>query len=200
MKEFKELTKIQKEKLADIASNWWANKISGNFHHDNGDKSKGGQFAMFLADLGKKQLTQDQINNFKTDLKIEIINAFEESYNCYEMSLDCDYNPDYLLRKCAEKHDINSLNFPFKTSLYISPTAVTVRDGYMVGLVEIFATKEYYENKIENAKDYIKQCEEYKKDKNNFIMPAEYDKMIEDRKQHIFNWQKIIIENKYDSF
>lgn len=200
MREFKELTKIQKEKLAEIASNWWTNKISGNFHHDNGDKSKEGQFAMFLADLGKKQLTQEQINGFKTDLKAEIINAFEETYSRYNISLDCDYNPGYLLRKCAEKYNINSLNFPFKTSLYIFPTAVTVRDGYMTGLVEIFATKEYYEEKIENAKEYIKQCEEYKKDKNSFGTPAEYDEAIKRQKQHISNWQKIITENKYDSF
>lgn len=200
MKRFNILTTKQKEKLAEIASQWWTNKISGDFHHDNGDKSQSGQFAMFLADLGTKQLTQEQIDSFKKDLKDVIMNAFEEYSNWWEINLGTDYAPGYLLKDCAEKNNISTLNFPFKTDLWITPTSIIVRDGYGRDHVELFATKEYYEEKIESAQNFIKDCEKYKKDKNSWRTPEEWDESIVESKQNILNWQKNIEENKYDTF
>lgn len=116
------------EKIVKIAVEWWAEKISGNKPHSNGDNSPVNRIAMMIADSGRKNITEDQLNFFKEELSRGIKEHFAE--NEYDLLLCVDYSPCTLLNKAAEKAGINVLNFPFKTDMRIYSNRVEVSDGY----------------------------------------------------------------------
>ena len=116
------------EKIVKTAVEWWAEKISGNEPHSNGDNSPVNRIAMMIADSGRKNITEDQLNFFKEELSQGIKEHFTE--NEYDLFLCVDYTPCTLLNKAAEKSGINVLNFPFKTDMRIYSNCVEVSDGY----------------------------------------------------------------------
>lgn len=119
------------------AVDWWANKISGNIHHDNGDDSFASVMSCFLADMGSKPVTNEQIEVFKKELAKGITEYIKE-YPTFKVYLGCDYGPCEILSRAADEAGIKPLNFPFKTGMYIEADGkVRVSDGYAHPFVEI---------------------------------------------------------------
>lgn len=121
------------EKLIDTAVNWWAEKVTGLHHHDNGDRSKQSALGMMMADILMKPVSEDQAEVFKRTLKNIIIEEFDHCDHLRLLlfvELGCDYFPNELLRRAEEAAEIPVLNFPFKTWMKITETEVMVYDGY----------------------------------------------------------------------
>lgn len=112
---------------AVVAAEWWAKKIGGEIHHDNGDNSPLNKLAMLMADSAQKKPTEAQINTFKA----AVIKGIEEyPYKVDEIDIYCDYGPGLILRDAAEEAGINKMNFPYKTGMYVSEKEVRVKEGY----------------------------------------------------------------------
>lgn len=117
------------EPVARIAAKWWGSKISGcGSRHDNGDISFGSIYAGMIADMCAEEANDEKVNRFIDFLAESIMGRNKESGR--EIMLDCDYNPCTMLRDCAEKAEINKNNFPWKTSMRISPDKIYVKEGY----------------------------------------------------------------------
>lgn len=126
---------MRRDEMINVAVDWWANKLQ-NVHHDNGDPTSA--LAMMMADLYvmKKQITEEQIDTFKKNLKSNISNILEHC-SLKEIWIDCDYAPDDILSVAAVSAGIDPLRFPFKTGMRISKTEVKVSDGYAQPYVTI---------------------------------------------------------------
>lgn len=123
------------EKVITLAAKWWMKRIQ-TIHHDNGDNSKQGQLAMFLADIfaAKCRPTEEQLNVFKTSL----IDLLKQQDTNYSINLSCDYGPNHILSEAAKTAGINNGVFPYKVSTCITPdNKFLVKDGYGASLVEI---------------------------------------------------------------
>ena len=113
---------------ATAAAEWWAAKIGGNVHHDNGDDSFGSFIAMFMADSLANPATEEQISKFK---ELLIASLMDESNEVrVRFGLNCDYSPCSLLADAAKEAGISEYNFPYKTSMFIDERGVRVFDGY----------------------------------------------------------------------
>lgn len=119
--------KISKE-AATAAAEWWAAKIGGDIHHDNGDDSFAGFIAMFMADSLAKPVTEKQIEAFKEALIASLTDSRNE--RIVSLGLDCDYSPCTILRNAAMEAGISEHNFPYKTSMYFDERGIRVFDGY----------------------------------------------------------------------
>ena len=146
-----------KEEILNIIVDWWAKKII-NTKHDNGAYDFTNFMANKLADMGVEQLATEQIEGFKRDLKEEIIKMYEEFPNS-NLYLGCDYSPCLELRNAGEKNNIPELNFPFKVSMWFSNNHVNVRGGYGAKTETIYATEEYYLDRIKSTEESIKKYE-----------------------------------------
>ena len=113
---------------ACAAAEWWASKIDGRHHHDNGDRSPGGLLAMILADTGMQPPSEEQLDLFKAAL-IKRLESGQYTFNG-RTSLYCDYGPDLVLRESASEAGITKNNFPYKTGMMIQNDVVSVKDGY----------------------------------------------------------------------
>ena len=121
------------EKLIDTAVNWWTEKVTGFHHHDNGDRSEQSALAMMMADIMTKPVAEEQAEVFKKTLKklvTEELDRLEDGQKSWGVELGCDYGPCVLLGQAADKAEISTLNFPFKTWMRITETDVKVHDGY----------------------------------------------------------------------
>lgn len=122
---------------ATVAAEWWASKIDGRHHHDNGDRSSTGVMSMFLADMCMEAPTKEQIEQFKESLISHLLD--DENWSLLGFGgLHCDYGPGLFLRDAAEEAGIEELNFPFKTSMYFQDGEILVRDGYMAPPKKIY--------------------------------------------------------------
>lgn len=79
-----------------------------------------------MADSAQQKPTKAQINTFKA----AVIKGIEEYPYSDEIDLYCDYGPGLILRDAANEAGINSLNFPFKTGMFVSEKEVRVKEGY----------------------------------------------------------------------
>ena len=157
-KEFTDLTLNQREKLATIASDWWANKISGDFKHDNGDYSTSSCVVNFLADLGKEKIDDEKKKMFKDKLKEKIMfhmEGKEYKFTARHIELSCDYGPGFILKDAGEECNIPTFNFPFKVYMSVNPNNILLCDGYGKKGIFLFATKDYYEREFEQAEERI---------------------------------------------
>lgn len=121
---------IIKDEIALAAAKWWAQKVDGSVHHDNGDNSPSSFLAMAIADLGNTPTTDDQSERFVDALAKGIKERFAEIDGYPMIDLLCDYSPCDLLHKAAVSAEVNERNFPFKTCMTIYEDRVVVRDGY----------------------------------------------------------------------
>ena len=130
---------MDREKVIEVAVNWWADKIGNKYRHSNGDNSPASVMACLMADMSHKKPTPEQIDTFKSELKKRI----EEEYAKIEnreygrIWLSCDYAPCKTLYEAAIIAGVNELNFPFKTNMCITKGEVTVSDGYCMPYVKI---------------------------------------------------------------
>lgn len=127
---------MEKEKLIDIAVNWWADKLKKP-HHDNGDNSQAGIMAMIMADMASSKISDEQIEVFKKELKTRIEEQYQDIEEIRDIWLGCDYAPMKILSVPAEIAGINLMNFPFKTDMRITKGCVEVSDGYAQPFVKL---------------------------------------------------------------
>jgi len=129
----KEKKEMKEFKSAEIATNWWADKILDGSSKDAGFNDE--QFMeslMFLLSSieSANKLTFEQIEIFKTELK----NSINHELNNWDsVHLKVDYNPEGLLKEAATKAKINcgvGSSFPFKTFMIVTKDNVKVSCGY----------------------------------------------------------------------
>lgn len=138
------MSTIKKELIA-VAVNWWAEKISNNHPHSNGDNSLSSVMACMMADMASKPISLERLELFKTKLTVLLEDIYQENFikrNGYPYSLGCDYGPDITLGTAAEAAGIELNNFPFKTHMHIYKNKVMVSDGYAQPFEIIFEAKE----------------------------------------------------------
>lgn len=111
---------------AVVAAEWWAKKIGGEIHHDNGDNSPLNKLAMLMADSAQTRPTEAQIEVFKA----AVIKGIEGYPYSGEIDIYCDYWPGLILSDAAEEAGINKMNFPYKTGMYVSEKEIRVKEGY----------------------------------------------------------------------
>ena len=123
---------MNREEGIKKAAKWWGDKVCGPVRHDNGDNSRGSMMAMLLADLGSSPVSNNAAEVFQKEL-ISRINASLNSGN-HRVYLDVDYHPCEMLSQAAKVAGVNTMNFPFKTNMYIEvygdECKVEVSDGY----------------------------------------------------------------------
>ena len=128
------------EKMARAAAHWWAQKIDGNIHHDNGDRNEASVLAGIFADILAKPAGNDELQAFEDNLTRRIMT--EESYRWYNFG--CDYGPDAILCDAAKDADVDTYNFPWKTRMHIRPDEgiIEVSEGYQAPWVTIYTEEE----------------------------------------------------------
>ena len=124
---------MTKEQAINIAVEWWANKLKAKAPHSNGANELPSILDCLLADDGMKDTIANQIDIFKRELKSRI--EADKNNRWREVYLGVDYHPTPNLRESAEAAGISTLNFPFKTDMYIKwnnddEYEVYVHDGY----------------------------------------------------------------------
>ena len=124
---------MTKEKAIQTAAKWWTDKLRQREPHSNGDNSISSIFSCIIADIGAKELQEEQLALFETELE-RLILEFMDTYDDSWVTLNSDYGPGLLLYEAAQKASINVLNFPYKTCMHIRKNGadfeVTVSDGY----------------------------------------------------------------------
>lgn len=116
------------KELIEAAVNWWSERVTGKYTHDNGDRSETSIFAGLLADCVIEPVSnQDMIKQYKESLTKHILKASGNSNN---LCLSCDYSPDYILATAAKEAGISLHNYPWKTSMILSEKEIKVSEGY----------------------------------------------------------------------
>lgn len=110
------------------AVNWWAEKVTANQPHSNGDNGYTSIVTCLLADSTAKKISKKQVEVFKKELAMRIE---KEAKAWAKISVGCDYGPCVMLEQAALEAGIPAANFPFKTWMYISEKdGIVARDGY----------------------------------------------------------------------
>lgn len=152
------------EKVANIVSDYWVSRIQ-NTKHDNGAYDTNSLIANNIADLGVKELSQEQIDGFKKDLKDKIISLINDQKSEFqELYLDCDYHPCGYLYDIAKAHDIPALNFPFKVMTMFNRHIVRIKGSYTSDWKTVYADIDYYQYEKRSCEENI---EEFKINRNN---------------------------------
>ena len=107
------------------AIDWWANAILSSTS-DNSEALPA--FLAFLMEEAEKDYTSSEIKTFKEALAKEIQDELSKYGRC---SLSVDYYPCSALANAGNLIGIDDMTgYPYKTSMYISETKVSVRAGY----------------------------------------------------------------------
>ena len=143
--------------MAIAAANWWAEKISKNEEKSNGSDDLASAMSSLLA----TKMAEDHIPS------IESLEKFKESLTDIILSkdlhmLDTDYVPDSYLTDAAVKANIDTIVFPWKTSMYLNDGTVYVYDGYYSKKkaiyqepIKFFKSLEHIEEEYSEVKDTI---------------------------------------------
>ena len=123
-----------KPETALKAAQWWREKIAAGEHHNNGANDMANELAMMMADMLaiKNTPSADQLSQFEMDLAGELM-----SLDMNNVSIHCDYHPDPILAKVANKNNISDTVFPYKTGMTISGDDIEVSEGYGAGYQKI---------------------------------------------------------------
>lgn len=121
---------MEKYKSADVATNFWATKISQPATFDNGDYSLAGLKTSMLAytmlgGQNRPSLSEEQIDNFKQLLSNTIEEQLDARGFC---SLEVDYEPQGILYQVADEAGIDRSLFPWKTMMDITEYYVKVSE------------------------------------------------------------------------
>lgn len=174
------------EKQAEVAADWWASKLKKP-KMDNGDNSSMGLFFRTMAELSVKPITDEQVLNFKNDLKNELIKEMKR--NVWDVCLSVDYHPCKMLYDIAKKNNISDSNLPIKTSLWIKKNAVLASYGYKGDLQVLYSTLEYWKDELKSANNSL----------NNYLDLSKYDWITQEQRSEMIDVMtkqiKIIEEN-----
>ncbi|MCM1440501.1 MAG: hypothetical protein NC131_15075, partial [Roseburia sp.] len=114
----------------ETAVQWWGEKVRGGATHNNGADSIQSFMAMMMADSMVKTQDSEKVEKFKSLLREAFYNT-DYSFRTHDLiRLSCDYGPDYILAECAEKAGIDTMNFPWKTTMNFNDGGVQVSEGY----------------------------------------------------------------------
>lgn len=110
------------EQAVDIMINFWVEKsFKTKMNQNNGDNSSGGGLAFILMNKlamdGQSEITEQQIDKFKTHLKQNLMN--NQNKGRWALELDVDYHPNQLLANSLEYAGISSNVVPCKTFTFI---------------------------------------------------------------------------------
>ena len=124
------------EEIAQMAADWWTEKISKFHHHDNGAYDKTNMVANALADILYKRPYEEQVEMFREKLKERILKFKDDD----KVWLGVDYNPCTILFNIANECGIDEMCFPFKTDMVVTSSYIRVSDGYGKPWEYIFPT------------------------------------------------------------
>ena len=121
------------------AAKWWAEKLRnvGPTSFDNGDTSEGSFYASMLATMLAMDThpSDESVDKFEARLA-EVIREKVEKTGY--LTLSVDYHPDFILATVASETNVNESGFPWKTTMWVYPTEVSVRAGYGAPVEVIF--------------------------------------------------------------
>ena len=125
------------EKSYEIAANWWATRIKNVKKFNNGENDTTNFLASLLATQNALNAipNEEKLNKFEKVLAKRIKDALKETST---VIIKVDYNPDDILLYAAQKAEIDSKVFPWKTIFLVEKNKVTVRDGYDGKIENIF--------------------------------------------------------------
>ena len=123
-----------------VAARWWVDTIkfsdgsNFNMSHDSRD-----QFAMLLGLYNARATNSGISQKTYEDFEKCLIEVIQEEVNRYgSCTLQCDYGPMGELAIAAQRANMPTGGFPWKTSMEIKPNKITVRKGYGAQEDEIF--------------------------------------------------------------
>ena len=182
-----EIEKIQK--IARIASSWWASVIN-NPKMDNGDNSQEGQFCMLLSKLCTVRLNLEEQKRFSNELYNIIIDKIKDYDNLNKLWLDVEYAPNKYLAQAADIAHIKYNNFPIKTTMRITKHCVRVRYGYGADIETLYADRFFYENEIKCCKEAIK---DYNSREDEYFDFASREELINLQENKIKQYEKALL-------
>lgn len=109
------------------AVDWWVDVIQ-HPKMDNGTDELASFMAMFGGATNRRQLTSTELRTFHEALT-EVLNERFAAGDC-DVKLQVDYGPDGFLAKAGDKIGLGLLDYPCKTTMWISSTEVSVAYGY----------------------------------------------------------------------
>jgi hypothetical protein len=133
--------------ISKIAANWWAKNIKSPTF-DNGDESKNGFMMSLMMKSLVKEVTEDQLDKFKSKLAEYIENELNKK--SYNISIGVDYHPCKTLYDIAELCEISVDNFPIKTNMTINRTCILSSLGYGGRYEVLYSTVEYWVKELES--------------------------------------------------
>lgn len=176
------------KEIAEIAANWWADQLVRPTY-DNGDRSTTGGFGMLLAMANTKEVTPEAKQKFVDSLTSEITKCLESGKDPY---LHVDYGPTPMLGEAAEQAEISTMNFPWKTSMWMDKEHVSVSLGYRAPREYLYASPEHWQKQIKSLEEAI---HEYKNGRMSlsWYEPEEREKV---RAERITECEELIEEYK----
>lgn len=116
---------------AEAAAAWWAEKLAGPVHQDNGGGDLASTFAGALASglAERNPVTSEQLETFQAAL-VQRIRARQSEHPSGYCGLGVDYGPDLDLGAAADEAGISTSRFPWKTNCWVYPDRFVVSNGY----------------------------------------------------------------------
>jgi hypothetical protein len=173
MNDYDDLQDVHRE--ATVAAEWWANFLRDpdEVEHDAGDlmvnavtswardqDSRNDEFEAGTVDAFEDELIdliQDEIDERESRGSWD----YDEPYRG-QTFMKCDYHADPLLQEAAETVglDISSMTtFPIKTSMWIDPGEVRVKNGYTAGIETIWERGDHVDEIREYVIDWTRTVE-----------------------------------------
>lgn len=113
------------EELAEVASNWWYEKVKSprfDAGADNSALSMAEGLMTIFAAKDRKKSGENSAEHFKVALKYIITRELAKGY----CSLDCDYGPDKLLTEACQISGFPTSSIPWKSYMHINSKNGTV--------------------------------------------------------------------------
>ena len=127
----KEKEESQKRGAAEVAADWWVEKIYGTApdKFNMGEESYQAMMAQMLAMTNSLRNTPEEEKKEKLRSRlIEMIS--EELKQRGSCNLCTDYHPEGDLYRISKELDISESSFPWKTNMNITEYEVEVKCGY----------------------------------------------------------------------
>lgn len=135
--------------IIETASNWWAEEIKNPSFNigENDEKAFWFNIISSINSSNQSKVTKESVKLFKEELA-KIIKKKLKNNNDFTISVD--YQPDSILQESAEKANLNGIDFPLKTTMWINKDKVSVRKGLGSPVVDL-----YNSNKIKNNSEFV---------------------------------------------
>lgn len=144
------MTKRSEPSAAAIAAaGWWAEAVRAP-HYDNGDSSGMAGMLMTLVAARQPDAKPEQRLSFadilagKLQSNLDRLNKFSDWSDAdRSITIGVDYGPDHELAEAAREAGISTSKFPWKTTMWIHASHVTVSAGYGAAQKLVWASDEW---------------------------------------------------------